>query len=126
MSDPIEYGGVVLDEHGRLTRLVEKPSWGAVVSYLVNTGIYVVEPHVLAELPARTRLDWSADVIPALLRRGALVDGYASGAYWEDVGTLGRYRSVHADALAGDVQLDPAGFAVADRVWVRAGADVSP
>ena len=126
VSDPIEYGGVVLDELGRLTRLVEKPSWGAVVSDLVNTGIYVVEPQVLADLPARTRLDWSADVIPALLRRGAMVDGYVSQAYWEDVGTLGRYRSVHADALAGKVHLDPAGFEVADRVWVSAGADVSP
>ena len=32
VSDPIEYGGAVLDDHGRLIRLVEKPSWGAVVS----------------------------------------------------------------------------------------------
>lgn len=125
VNDPIEYGGVVLDDAGRVTRMVEKPGWAGVVSDLVNTGIYVVEPHVLASLPARTRLDWSADVIPGLLADGGLVDGYVSDAYWEDVGTLARYRSVHVDALAGRVALEPSGFEVDDRVWVSQDADVS-
>lgn len=126
VNEPIEYGGVVLDDAGRITRLVEKPGWGSVVSDLVNTGVYVVEPHVLASLPARTRLDWAADVIPALLTEGGAVSGYVSDAYWEDVGTLDRYRSVHVDALAGRITLDTAGFEVADGVRVCDGADVSP
>ena len=91
VNEPIEYGGVVLDDAGLVTRLVEKPGWGSVVSDLVNTGVYVVEPHVLTSLPARTRLDWAADVIPALLAEGRAVSGYVSNAYWEDVGTVAAY-----------------------------------
>lgn len=126
VSDPIEYGGVVLDDDGQITRMVEKPGWAGVVSDLVNTGIYVVEPSVLADLPPRTRLDWAADVVPGLLARGRPVSGFVSHAYWEDVGTLDRYRSVHVDALAGRIMLTTAGFEVADGVRVCDGADVSP
>jgi mannose-1-phosphate guanylyltransferase/phosphomannomutase len=126
VSDPVEYGGVVLDDDGRVVRLVEKPGWGRVVSDVVNTGIYVMEPEVLADLPAGTRLDWSADVIPDLLARGRRVDGFVSTAYWEDVGTLERYRSVQSDALTGRVRLDIPGFEVSAGVWMSEGAEVDP
>jgi len=125
-ANPVEFGGVVLDEAGRVLRLVEKPGWGQVVSDLVNTGIYVMESSVLAGLPSRTRLDWALDVLPALLASGARVSGYVSDDYWEDVGTLERYRSVHADALSGRVRLEVPGFEVSPGVWVSEGVDLSP
>ena len=36
----------------------------------VNTGIYVMEPEVLAEVPAGEPVDWSGDVFPRLLEAG--------------------------------------------------------
>lgn len=126
VDDPVEYGGVVLDETDAVIRVVEKPGWGQVVSDLVNTGIYVVEPEVLEGLPARTRLDWSADVLPALVAAGTHVQGYPTEGYWEDVGTLARYRTVHADALGGRVWMDVPGFQVSPGVWVSEGAEVAP
>jgi mannose-1-phosphate guanylyltransferase/phosphomannomutase len=125
-GNPVEFGGVVLDEDERVVRLVEKPGWGQVVSDLVNTGIYVMESTVLARLPARTQLDWSADVLPDLLTSGARVTGYVSDDYWEDVGTLERYRSVHADALSGRVRIDVPGFEVSPGIWVSDGVELSP
>jgi len=44
---PLEYGVVVTDENGRITRFLEKPSWGEVFSDTVNTGIYILSPEVL-------------------------------------------------------------------------------
>jgi mannose-1-phosphate guanylyltransferase / phosphomannomutase len=124
--NPVEFGGVVLDEQNRVLRLVEKPGWGQVVSDLVNTGIYVMERDVLAALPGRTQLDWAADVLPSLVASGALVSGFVGTGYWEDVGTLERYRSVHVDALLGRVDLEVPGFEVSSGVWVSDGVELSP
>jgi mannose-1-phosphate guanylyltransferase/phosphomannomutase len=125
-ANPVEFGGVVLDEHERVVRLVEKPGWGQVVSDLVNTGIYVMQRDVLDTMPARTRLDWAADVLPALVDAGASVRGYVSDAYWEDVGTLDRYRSVQTDALLRRVHLEIPGFEVSPGIWHAEGVEVSP
>lgn len=39
---PLEYGLVVTDDRGRITRFIEKPGWGQVVTDMVNTGIYLL------------------------------------------------------------------------------------
>ncbi len=125
VDNPVEYGGVLMDDDGRVRRMVEKPSWGRVVSDLVNTGIYVMEPAVLDAMQGSTRLDWAADVLPRLIEAGENVAGFVSDAYWEDVGTLDRYRSVQVDALQGKVDLGIDGFEVAPGLWVSDGADIA-
>jgi mannose-1-phosphate guanylyltransferase / phosphomannomutase len=126
VPDPLEFGIVIADEDGRIQRFLEKPTWGQVFSDTVNTGIYVMEPEVLAEVPPGEPVDWSADVFPALLKRGAPLFGYISDGYWEDVGTHESYLKAQADVLAGRVQADIAGFEVSPRVWVAEGAEVDP
>src|ERR1700759_4676032 len=124
VPDPLEFGIVIADEDGRIQRFLEKPTWGQVFSDTVNTGIYVVEPEVLAEVPPGEAVDWSADVFPALLKRGAPLYGYISDDYWEDVGTHESYLKAQADVLAGRVRTDIAGFEVSPGVWVAEGAEV--
>ncbi|HEY3844427.1 MAG TPA: NDP-sugar synthase, partial [Acidimicrobiales bacterium] len=126
VPDPLEFGIVIADEDGRIQRFLEKPTWGQVFSDTVNTGIYVMEPEVLAEVPPGESVDWSSDVFPALLKRGAPLFGYISDGYWEDVGTHESYLKAQADVLAGRVQADIAGFEVSPRVWVAEGAEVDP
>jgi mannose-1-phosphate guanylyltransferase / phosphomannomutase len=126
VPDPLEFGIVIADEDGRIQRFLEKPTWGQVFSDTVNTGIYVMEPEVLAEVPTGESVDWSADVFPALLKRGAPLFGYISDGYWEDVGTHESYLKAQADVLAGRVQADIAGFEVSPGVWVAEGAEVDP
>ncbi|HYB46946.1 MAG TPA: mannose-1-phosphate guanyltransferase, partial [Streptosporangiaceae bacterium] len=103
---------------------LEKPTWGQVFSDTVNTGLYVMEPEVLAEVPPGELVDWSGDVFPKLLERGAPLFGYISEGYWEDVGTHESYLKVQADVLARRVQTDIAGFEVSPGVWVAEGAEV--
>jgi mannose-1-phosphate guanylyltransferase / phosphomannomutase len=126
VPDPLEFGIVIADEDGRIQRFLEKPTWGQVFSDTVNTGVYVMEPEVLAEVTAKESVDWSHDVFPKLLRRGAPIYGYISDRYWEDVGTLESYLKAQTDVLARRVVTDVAGFEVSPGVWVAEGADVDP
>ncbi|MGO8885734.1 MAG: sugar phosphate nucleotidyltransferase [Streptosporangiaceae bacterium] len=126
VPDPLEFGIVIADEDGRIQRFLEKPTWGQVFSDTVNTGIYVVQPEVLAEFKAGEAHDWSGDVFPSLLERGAPLYGWVADAYWEDVGTLESYLKAQADVLTGRVKAEIDGFEVSPGVWVAEGAEVDP
>lgn len=125
-DDPREFGVAVLGPDGRLERLVEKPGWGDVVSDRVNTGIYCVDPSVLDLIPTDRSVDWSEDVIPALLEQGSLVMGHVTTGYWQDVGSLDAYLRVQQDVLTGAVGSPPPGFEVRPGVWLGEGVEVDP
>jgi mannose-1-phosphate guanylyltransferase/phosphomannomutase len=122
----LEFGNVIATEDGRIERFVEKPTWGQVFSDTVNTGIYVVQPEVLDRIEPDEVVDWSKDVLPALLEAGEPVYGHISEAYWEDVGTIASYLTVQREVLSGLVDASISGFEVAPRVWLGAGAAVDP
>ncbi len=124
VPNPLEFGIVITAEDGQIQRFLEKPTWGQVFSDTVNTGLYVMEPEVLAEVPPGEAVDWAADIFPRLLKRGAPLYGYISESYWEDVGTHESYMKAQADVLARRVQTDIAGFEVSPGVWVAPGAEV--
>jgi mannose-1-phosphate guanylyltransferase/phosphomannomutase len=124
VPDPLEFGIVIQKDDGRIDRFLEKPTWGQVFSDTVNTGIYVMEPEVLAEVAAGEVVDWSGDVFPALVRRGAPVFGFVADGYWEDVGTHESYLRAQADILNRQVDVEIDGFEVSPGVWMGEGADV--
>ena len=126
VPNPLEFGIIIADEDGRIQRFLEKPTWGQVFSDTVNTGIYVMEPEVLAKVPAGVSVDWSADVFPRLLEAGAPLYGWIADGYWEDVGTHESYLKAQADVLSGRVEADIDGFEVSPGVWVSEDAEVDP
>jgi mannose-1-phosphate guanylyltransferase / phosphomannomutase len=126
VPNPLEFGIIIVDEDGRIQRFLEKPTWGQVFSDTVNTGIYVMEPEVLAEVPAGEPVDWSGDVFPRLVKEGAPVYGWIADGYWEDVGTHESYLKAQADVLSGRVDTVIDGFEMSPGVWVAEGAEVDP
>jgi mannose-1-phosphate guanylyltransferase/phosphomannomutase len=126
VPDPLEFGIVIADDEGRIQRFLEKPTWGQVFSDTVNTGIYVMEPEVLAEVPEGEQADWSGDVFPRLLKAGAPLYGWVSDGYWQDVGSHESYFTAQADVLSGQVEAEIDGFEVSPGVWVAEGAEVDP
>src|SRR6266487_2728962 len=126
VPNPLEFGIIIVGEDGRIQRFLEKPTWGQVFSDTVNTGIYVMEPEVLAEVPAGVSVDWSGDVFPQLLKTGAPLYGWVADGYWEDVGTHESYLKAQADVLSGRVETQIDGFEVSPGVWVGEGAEVDP
>jgi mannose-1-phosphate guanylyltransferase / phosphomannomutase len=126
VPDPLEFGIIIVDDDGRIQRFLEKPTWGQVFSDTVNTGIYVMEPEVLAEVKVGEVADWSGDIFPRLLERGAPLYGWVADGYWEDVGTHESYLKAQADVLARRVEASIDGFEVSPGVWVAEGAEVDP
>jgi mannose-1-phosphate guanylyltransferase/phosphomannomutase len=126
VPNPLEFGIIIIDDDGRIQRFLEKPTWGQVFSDTVNTGIYMMEPEVLAEVPTGESVDWSGDVFPRLLKQGAPLFGWIADGYWEDVGTHESYLKAQADVLSGRVEAEIAGFEMSPGVWVAEGAEVDP
>ena len=126
VPNPLEFGIVIAGDDGRIQRFLEKPTWGQVFSDTVNTGIYVMEPEVLAKVPDGESVDWSGDVFPQLLEAGAPVFGWVADGYWEDVGTHESYLKAQADVLSGRVDAEIDGFEVSPGVWIAEGAEVDP
>jgi mannose-1-phosphate guanylyltransferase/phosphomannomutase len=121
VPNPLEFGIVITDESGRITRFLEKPGWGEVFSDTVNTGIYILEPEVLRRMEQGRPYDWSTDIFQALVDEGAPVYGHVSEDYWCDVGTIQPYMEAQRQVLSGQTALVPAGTEVSPGVWVGEG-----
>ncbi len=105
VSNPLQYGVVLTREDGKITRFLEKPSWGEVFSDTINTGIYILEPDVLELIPEKQEFDFSKNLFPLLLERDLGLYGYIAEGYWKDIGSLNEYQDAHSDVLRGEVLL---------------------
>ncbi len=126
VPDPLEFGVVITDEEGRIERFLEKPSWGQVFSDTINTGIYVIEPEVLAHIPERAAFDFSSELFPLLMAEGYPLYGCVVDGYWCDVGSFDSYMQAHRDVLDGKANLYIPGVKAAGDVWIGEGAEVDP
>src|SRR4030065_578674 len=51
VDDPAEYGIVLINERGKITRFLEKPKGEVIFSNMANTGVYVFEPEIFEFIP---------------------------------------------------------------------------
>jgi mannose-1-phosphate guanylyltransferase len=103
VDNPTIYGVVETDPQGMVRRFVEKPSWDKVTTNMINAGIYILEPDVLAHIPASTPCMFENYVFPRLLGSGEPILGYPSEAYWIDIGTPEKYLKANHDLLLQQV-----------------------
>ncbi|MGH8004345.1 MAG: sugar phosphate nucleotidyltransferase [Limisphaerales bacterium] len=108
-ENPLSYGIVLTDEAGKITRFLEKPSWGQVFSDTVNTGIYILNREVLDKIPEKQEFDFSQNLFPGMLAEKAPLYGYVAKGYWKDVGNIDEYFKAHSDILAGKVEIEMPG-----------------
>jgi len=118
---PLEFGVVMTDLEGRITRFLEKPAWGEVFSDTVNTGIYVLEPDIFQYFDRGVEFDFSKDLFPLLLMMGRPMYGYKAEGYWSDIGSLSQYRQTQFDILDGKVNVAIRGTELIPQVWVGEG-----
>jgi mannose-1-phosphate guanylyltransferase/phosphomannomutase len=125
VKDPLQFGVVITDKKGRITKFLEKPGWGEVFSDTINTGIYVLEPEVLQRLPENENRDWSKDVFPTMLEEDAALFGCNLEGYWQDVGNTDAYLEACRDVFADKVQINIRGaLNDSDDKRVYLGSDV--
>ena len=126
VEDPSEFGIVVANDEGFITRFQEKPKKGEAFSNLANTGIYVFNTKVFDYIPAETFFGFGNNVFPALMEASEPMLAVPSEAYWKDVGNLGIYRQSQRDCVDGKVSIDlPTGAEIRnENCVVCAGATV--
>lgn len=106
VKNPLQFGVVMSDEAGNVTRFLEKPSWGEVFSDTINTGIYILEPEAYEQIPYKKEFDFSKDLFPSLLPQQGALAGYIADGYWRDIGNLQEYHEAHMDVLSGLVNIE--------------------
>lgn len=84
--------GVVEAKDGVVSGLKEKPR----VTFLVNAGIYLLEPSVLKHIPVEGRYDMT-DLINSLLASGETVVGFPVMEYWLDIGKHDDFQKAQED-----------------------------
>lgn len=122
--DPLEFGLVITDEDGKITRFLEKPGWGEVFSDTINTGIYIIEPDVLNMIPDDRPFDFSKDLFPEILAKGLPLYGFIAEGYWTDVGNHEQYLAAHRDLLDGLVEINVPGHRLENNIWVGDGSEI--
>lgn len=113
VDNPTIYGVVETGPNGRVQRFVEKPKLAEVTSNMINAGLYVLEPQVINNIPAESRVMFEQDVFPKLLSDGRPMFGYNQRGYWVDIGTPQKYLQLNLDLLKGAVATGLAASAVA-------------
>lgn len=107
MHCPLGYGTVETNEGGRITSFIEKPqTWIDGQSYLVNTGIYILEPEIFDYIPDDEPFDFGRQLFPLLLQENVPLYGYEAGGYWSDVGTLHQYYQTQLDMIDRRVKVN--------------------
>jgi len=101
VDNPTAYGVVETDAKGMVKRFVEKPNREQVTTNIINAGIYIVEPEVLARIPPSTPSSFERTHFPHFLKAGEPILGYTSDQYWIDIGTPEKYIRVQHDLLSG-------------------------
>src|SRR5437667_8713169 len=124
VANPLEYGVVITGEDGRISKFLEKPSWGEVFSDTINTGIYVIEPRVLERYKPGEAFDFSKDLVPALLAEGEPLYGYIASGYWTDVGSISEYARANADLLQGRLTAAPLGRELLPGVFTSGDVEI--
>lgn len=86
----LAYGSLVTGENGLLKELSEKPEW----VFKVNSGVYILEPHLLAMIPQNEFYNMT-DLIDAVVKRGGRVGVFpVSEGSWSDIGNWEDYHRV--------------------------------
>jgi dTDP-glucose pyrophosphorylase len=93
--------GIIECSDVRVTALKEKPEF----YYLINAGIYLLEPSVFTLIPNGTTFHMT-DLIQLLLDKGRKIVSFPIHEYWLDIGHLSDYEKANGDyalTFGGDV-----------------------
>ncbi len=118
VDDPSEYGIVLMDDDGRITRFLEKPKGGDIFSNTANTGVYLFEPKIFDLIPHGVFHLFGKEAFPYLLQQHLPMYGHLNRAYWKDVGSLKAYQQTHKDVLEALIKIKLPLTEVRKKVWM--------
>jgi len=126
IADASRMGILAMEDSGRIIEWQEKPRQPK--SDLASMGVYVFSKRALKRWLNESRVDFGANIIPAMIDGGARVFGYRFDGYWQDVGTIQSFWEANMALLDDEPDLD-----LNDRDWLihtrseeRAPARIGP
>jgi dTDP-glucose pyrophosphorylase len=84
---PIPYGIIETGMNGKLTELKEKPE----ITFKINSGLYILEPHLLLEIPENTFFHITQLIDKVRKRKGNIGVFPVSEKSWKDIGDWNLY-----------------------------------
>lgn len=84
---PIAYGTMLTGDNGKLLELNEKPE----LTFKINSGMYILEPHLLDEIPENQFFHITHLIEKILLRKGNVGAFPVSEKSWKDIGDWNEY-----------------------------------
>ncbi|MDP3441703.1 MAG: nucleotidyltransferase family protein [Ignavibacteria bacterium] len=84
---PIAYGAIETGNNGKLISLIEKPE----LTYKINSGMYILEPHLIEEIPVNEFFHITQLIENVRLRGGNIGVFPVSEKSWKDVGDWTEY-----------------------------------
>ena len=92
---PIPYGTIETTENGNLVSLTEKPE----LTFKINSGMYILEPHLLNEIPT-DQFFHITTLIENVHNRGGNVGCFpVSEKSWKDIGDWHEYSLIFSEFL---------------------------
>ena len=79
--------GVLKVQNGDLEKIIEKPEY----SFIINSGIYVLEPDIIKLIPKETPIDMT-DLLALAKEKEMKVSVYPVNSSWFDIGEWEEYR----------------------------------
>jgi len=85
---PIPYGTIETGENGKLISLHEKPE----VTFKINSGMYILEPHLLDQIPKNSFFHITDLINTVRIRNGMIGVFPVSEKSWKDLGEWNEYN----------------------------------
>ncbi|MEI8201403.1 MAG: nucleotidyltransferase family protein [Bacteroidota bacterium] len=86
---PLAYGTIETGENGRLLKLVEKPE----LTFKINSGMYILESHLLKDIPENEFFHITQLIDQVLDRKGNVGVFPVSQKSWKDLGSWEEYQN---------------------------------
>ena len=99
VNDARAFGLVATAPDGRVLEFLEKPADR--VAGDINAGTYLIDPAVLNGFARGRDISIEREIFPAVIEAGHPAYGFATQAYWIDLGTPEKYLQAHFDLLRG-------------------------
>ena len=95
---------ITLDENGRITNYLEKPSLEQIERYAnekcyINSGIYALKREVLDHIPKGEKYDFSMQLFPLLMKKDFDMYGYSSSEFFREIGRAEKYASFQQECI---------------------------
>ena len=119
VRDRTQFGVLELNADGFVENFLEKPSPDETSSHLVNSGIVMLEPHILRRIPPDTFFSFERSLVPSMVREREPIYGQFRGGYWLDTGRPHLYLEANRHVLERRLSWSPTGREIEESLWVE-------